>query len=94
MARVRWSDTALADVFAIGEYIAQNSPMMAEHVTLAILTAGDELQHFPKRGRVIPEINKESAREIFYKSYRIMYDISGDDIEITGVIHGARDFKV
>lgn len=67
--------------------------MMAEFVTLAILTAGDELQYFPKRGRVIPEINKESAREIFYNSYRIVYDIVGHDIAITGVIHGACDLE-
>lgn len=94
MAQVKWSDAALADIFEIGEYIAQSSPIMAELVTAAILSAGDELLHAPRRGRIIPEIDKDSAREIFYKSYRIMYDLNGENIEIVAVIHGAREFKL
>ncbi|MBS0616652.1 MAG: type II toxin-antitoxin system RelE/ParE family toxin [Spirochaetes bacterium] len=93
MARVIWSDTALADIFEIGEHIARDSVIMADIVTAAILNAGDALKNFPLRGRKIPELQREEAREIFYKSYRIMYEIDREQIEILAVIHGARDFK-
>ncbi len=43
---------------------------------------------------MIPEINVESCRELLFGSYRIMYRIlENDDINITGVVHGARDWK-
>jgi toxin ParE1/3/4 len=61
--------------------------------TLAVLDAGESLRHSPLRGRIIPEINQPSSREILYKSYRIMYDVVGEVVEITAIIHGARDFK-
>jgi len=93
MARVIWSDAALADVFEIGEHIAHDSVILADMVTAAILNAGATLENFPLRGRIIPEIQREEAREIFYKSYRIMYELNRDQIEILAVIHGARDFN-
>ncbi len=42
-------------------------------------------------GRVIPEIGKQSCREIIYGSYRIMYRLDNNEVWITGVIHGARN---
>lgn len=93
MARVVWAESAINDLAEIGEFIAQDSPIFAEILTLAILEAGESLGASPHRGRVIPEINEPSSREIFYKSYRIMYDVVGDVVEITAIIHGARDFK-
>lgn len=93
MASVKWAESAIADLAEIGDFIAQTSPIMAETVTLAILDAGHSLHESPLRGRIIPEINEAKSREIFYKSYRIMYYIDDAAIEITGIIHGARDFK-
>ena len=43
-------------------------------------------------GRVIPEIGEPTCREIFVGVYRVMYRIEGEDIWITGVLHGARDY--
>ena len=93
MAEVKWSDAAILDVFEIGEFISQGSPIMAGVFTNGILDAGDSLKNNPKRGRIIPEIGDEAAREIFYGSYRIMYNIADKGIEIVAVIHGARDFN-
>jgi len=39
------------------------------------------------------EIGKEECREIIYGSYRIMYEIKGKVVRISGVVHSARDWK-
>lgn len=39
-------------------------------------------------------MNDESWREIIYGPYRIMYRIKENgDVYVTGVVHGARDWK-
>ena len=55
--------------------------------------ATGRLQDFPLSGRIIPEINKPDCRELIYGAYRIMYRIEGDEVWITGVVHGARDWR-
>ncbi len=44
-------------------------------------------------GRVIPEIRRDDCREVVYGVYRIMYRLEGNDVWITGIVHGARDWK-
>ncbi|HZS38334.1 MAG TPA: type II toxin-antitoxin system RelE/ParE family toxin [Polyangia bacterium] len=41
-------------------------------------------------GRVVPEINQEHIREVFVHSYRIIYRVMNDAVEILTVHHGAR----
>ncbi len=44
----------------------------------------------PERGRIVPEIQLEDVREIIFKSYRIIYHVHGQHIEILrfGMPHG------
>ena len=41
-------------------------------------------------GRVVPERDDPDIREIFIYSYRVIYRIRKDQIEVLAVIHGAR----
>ena len=42
---------------------------------------------------MIPEIASPACREVVYGAYRLMYRIEGDEVWITGIIHGARNWK-
>ena len=42
-------------------------------------------------GRVVPEAQLEDIREILYRTYRIIYRIIGERVEVIAVIHGSRD---
>jgi plasmid stabilization system protein ParE len=53
----------------------------------------DRLAEFPQSGHVIPEISSPSCREISVPPYRVMYRTEGDQVWITGVVHGARDWQ-
>ena len=43
-------------------------------------------------GRIVPEIDDPNIREIIIYSFRIVYEISGDRIEILTIIHNKQDF--
>ena len=62
-------------------------------------TVGDVQQFFdlggmlleqPKLGRVVPELRKEHIRELFLYSYRLIYELHEQEIQIIAVIHGSR----
>ena len=93
MAEVVWAPSALEDIESIAEYIARDSADQAALFVARLVAATGRLALFPRAGRVIPEIGNESCREIIYRPYRIMYRLEGDEVWITGVVHGARDWR-
>jgi hypothetical protein len=44
-----------------------------------------------ERGRVVPELEEPAVRELIVGSYRLIYEIQGADVNVLGLIHGARD---
>jgi toxin ParE1/3/4 len=89
---VTWSKPAEKDLKQIFAYIARDSIFYAKKVVKNIVEKSMSLESSPRRGRMVPEINDPDIREIFIYSYRLMYQISPDNIYILGVIHGKRDF--
>jgi toxin ParE1/3/4 len=89
---VTWSKPAEKDLKQIFEYIARDSIFYAKKVVKNIVEKSMSLESSPRRGRMVPEINDPDIREIFIYSYRLMYQISPDNIYILGVIHAKRDF--
>jgi addiction module RelE/StbE family toxin len=89
---VIWSKPAKQDLKQIFEYIARDSRFYAKKVVNNIVEKSISLDLSPRRGRVVPEINDPDIREIFIYSYRLMYQITPDNIYILGVIQGKRDF--
>src|SRR5262245_26582706 len=49
------------------------------------------LQTFAERGRVVPEIDAPDIRELFIRSYRLLYQVTADRVFILAFVHGARD---
>ena len=90
MAKVRWTPQAANDLEAIAEFISQDSPHYASLFVLDILYAVDRLIQFPKSGRVVPEINDPLIREVIFGSYRIIFRVRQDLVEILTVFHGSR----
>ncbi|HET9365240.1 MAG TPA: type II toxin-antitoxin system RelE/ParE family toxin [Candidatus Angelobacter sp.] len=89
--RVVWSGRALADVESIVSYIASDSPSYARIVVKKIIKLTRQLERFPNSGRVVPEFQDQTIRELFSYSYRIIYKIEENEIIIASVIHGKRD---
>ncbi|MFT5124839.1 MAG: toxin ParE1/3/4 [Verrucomicrobiales bacterium] len=91
--KIVWSPQALEDIDSIADYIARDSEMYAVSVAQSLFEAPAKLLEFPLLGRVIPESQTESMREIFVHDYRVMYEIAGNEIHILTIVHGKRDFR-
>lgn len=54
-------------------------------------SAALSLKGLANRGRVVPEENDPNIRELFVQSYRLIYRVRDDEVQIINFLHGARD---
>lgn len=87
---VYWTDTAVKHLSSIYAYISQNSPQYATRLVDSITRRSEQIASFPLSGRVVPEFETEQIREVIDGSYRIIYYIKPDQIDILAVIHGSQ----
>ena len=94
MVKVKWTDFALENLIAIGDYIEKDSLFYAQRVVNQLFDSVDILENFPLSGRVVPEYNDITIRELIRGNYRIVYKlVSENDIDIVTVHHSARLLK-
>ena len=89
--RVAWTETAWRDLERIADYIAEDSPGYAAALVRRVRDRARSLEEMAERGRVVPELEEPPVRELIVGSYRLIYEIDGADVNILGLIHGARD---
>jgi addiction module RelE/StbE family toxin len=85
--KVNWTETAINHLAAIREYIAQDSPEYARRLVDRLTRRSKQIAAFPLSGRVVPEYEIEQVREVIEGSYRIIYHITADQIDVLAVIH-------
>ena len=78
----------------IADYISQDSPENAKKFVQEIFKKVENLSAFPYMGRMVPDQPNEKVREIVYKTYRIIYEIKDDFIDILIVAHGSRILQI
>jgi toxin ParE1/3/4 len=88
--RVIWLPAAVEDVEGIAAHIACDSPTYASVVVHRILSAAADLRGFSERGRVVPEWDDASIREVFVHSWRLIYQVTEHAVIILAALHGAR----
>ena len=94
-ARVReviWAESARDALDAVIGCIAQDSQQAAGQVLDGALRAGASLATFAERGRVVPELNDPSIREVFVYKYRLQYEVGEARVLVVAFLHGARNF--
>jgi len=87
---VRWTPQALDDLEAICLFVARDAPRMAVVFADRVFRAADQLAIFPHSGRSVPELALPDVREVILGSYRLIYRIRAEDVEILTLHHGAR----
>lgn len=88
--KVIWSQESLKQLIEIEIFIAKDSPGRAAKFINKLIEHGEKIKDYPYKGRVVPEFSVSEIREVFEKSYRIVYRISDDQIEILTVFEGHR----
>jgi toxin ParE1/3/4 len=87
--RIRWTRPALADLEAIGDFVARDNPAAARRIVVGLVASVDALRDHPNLGRPGRLIG---TRELVVSGtpYVVPYRVLGDDVQILAVFHGAR----
>jgi len=76
--KVIWSPAARDDLHDIVVFIARDNPQRAMSFGYQLISKTDRLEDFPKLGRMVPEYQNQSIREIILRPYRIVYRVNHD----------------
>jgi plasmid stabilization system protein ParE len=87
-----WTDRAVSDLEAIGDFIAADDPTAAERWIGVLITAAARVAETPMAGRCVPELGRNDVREILKRAYRIVYRVREKRIEILTIFEGHRKF--
>ena len=87
-----WTEYARDGLEEVLSYIAQDSPASARNLAEDFIEATSSLSILTERGRVVPELQDPRIRELLVHSYRVMYEVRGEDVRILALVHQARDF--
>jgi len=91
--KVFWTETAVNHLSAIYNYISQNSPQYAQRLVERLTRRSEQITNFPFSGRLVPEFETEQIREVTEGSYRIIYYIKPEQIDVIAVLHAARNIE-
>ncbi len=91
--KVLWTDSALAQLQAIHDYLAQTSPEYALRIINRLTKRSIQIAQFPFSGRMVPEYEINEVREVIEWPYRIIYliDPEAHKAEVLAVIHSSRE---
>ena len=93
MAGLVWSKNSRNDLKGIHSFISKDSKYYANSFVEKVNQSVKKLKNFPKIGREVPEYQDAKIREIIFHNYRIIYQITEQDINILTVFHTSRDLS-
>jgi toxin ParE1/3/4 len=88
--RVFWTDAALNQLEAIRDYLSQTSPDYAHRVVERLVNRSEQIAAFPRSGRMVPEYEIDEVRQVVESTYRLIYLIKEEQVEILAVMHTSR----
>ena len=94
MAQVIWTGPARADLEAVHDYIAIESPHAALAVVGRIVRHVEQLARHPDSGSWLPELGRSRYRQIVEPPCRVFYRRDGRNVAILHVIRSERVLDV
>lgn len=88
--KIRWMPQALLDLNAIRRFIARDDPAAARRWIARLRERALAAASAPRAGRVVPELGNPAVREVFLRTYRIVYRILDDELHVLTVFEGHR----
>ena len=86
--KIIWSKESLRQLIEIELFISKDSPERASKFIYKIINRCESIKDYPYKGRIVLEFSVNEIREVFEKSYRIVYKVSEVQIEILTVFEG------
>lgn len=94
MAEVVFTENALLDIESIAEFIARDSLKYARIQIKQFDELAEMLVDFPEMGRIVPEADTKSIRELISGNYRFIYWLQRKNrVVVICVYHVSRRLK-
>ena len=90
MARLIWTEPALADLEAIADYIALDNPDAACRLVQQVFTSIERLERYPHSGKRPAELPRSPYREVVVAPCRVFYRVDGDAVFLLHVMRAER----
>jgi toxin ParE1/3/4 len=90
---VVWTQRSRDDLLDIFRFIARDDRVAAERWTARLIAHAELVATLPLGGRIVPELARDDVREVFLRTYRIVYRLAADDIRILTVFEGRRRLR-
>jgi toxin ParE1/3/4 len=94
VAKVIWSDPALAQLESIVDFIALDKPETARAVAARVFAATDQLESFIRLGRPIQEFDHRNYRQVWIKPCWLYYRVHEESVYILHVRRAEKPFKI
>jgi toxin ParE1/3/4 len=94
--KVSWSDTAIRDLQAIVEYIAEENLQAATDTLRRIEKRAEALRAQSLRGRIVPELRGIGVmhyRELIERPWRIVYRVEAQQVFVLAVLDTRRNLQ-
>ncbi|MEP1094266.1 MAG: type II toxin-antitoxin system RelE/ParE family toxin [Cyclobacteriaceae bacterium] len=94
--KVVWSDKAIQSLRSIYDFISEDSKPAADKVVEELLRATSQLTNHPEKFQLdeFYPIENQTVRRFFRWSYRVVYEINIDSINILNIIHTSQEPNV
>ena len=90
MARLIWTEPALADLEAIADYIALDNPAAACRLVQQVFASIERLERFPHSGKRPAELPRSPYREVVVAPCRVFYRVENDTVFLLHVMRAER----
>lgn len=92
MAKLIWTEEALAWLKEIGDFIAEQNPRAAVSVVEGIYQKTQLLVNHPRLGFRFTDIEDREVRSLIYGHYRIVYEVGpSESVYVLAVFHSSMD---
>jgi toxin ParE1/3/4 len=88
---VEWSPRALDDLDQIADYLLQKDPLAARAIVAQLISAGESLSDFPKRGRR-SRLVRHRELKVSALPYFLVYRVARERVIVVQVVHSSRDW--
>jgi toxin ParE1/3/4 len=90
MAEIVWSEPALSDLDAIGDYIALENPVAAAELVQRVFAHVEQLAEHPESGSRPQELKRSRYRQIVEPPCRVFYRYDGKTVFVLHIMRSER----
>jgi len=90
---IHFTPSALNDLHAVEDYLAEYSPLAAHDMRQRIVAKAEDLSVFPNRGKSVSALgySESELRFVAEGKYFIFYKVIREHVKICRILHGARN---